>query len=228
VELSNPPGGRRRGWKKTLIGLGLVVFTIGCMASGAGLYLAQKFAGQRGFHPLIAVGRAAHYADVAFNPAQTFPGRRRINLLCLGLDRNWTRKDMPYTKGARSDTMMVASLDLERRAVSVLSIPRDTWVELPGAHRHAKINDAFARGGAPYAIQTAEEFLGAKIDYYVVIKQEAIQGAIDQLGGLNVPVEKSMNYDDNWGHLHVHLKSGQQRLTGEQTVGYMLPARRGE
>jgi LCP family protein required for cell wall assembly len=117
--------------------------------------------------------------------------------------------------------MMVASLDLEKRAVSVLSIPRDTWVQLPGSRSMSKINDAHARGGVSYAVQTVEELLGVPIDYYVVIKQEAIQGAIDGVGGLPIKVEKDMDYDDNWGHLHIHLKEGQQRLNGEQVVGYM-------
>src|SRR5262249_62066740 len=103
-EGSTPPVGGRPAWKKVLIAIGLLAFTLGAMAIGAGLYLAEKFAGHRGFHPLQAVGQVARYVDVAFNPAQTFPGRHRINLLCLGLDRNWTRKDMPYTRGARSDT----------------------------------------------------------------------------------------------------------------------------
>ena len=52
-----------------------------------------------------------------------FPGQSRLNVLCMGLDRNWTDQDMPYSRGTRTDTMMVANLDLMTEKVQVLSIP---------------------------------------------------------------------------------------------------------
>src|SRR5262249_55164366 len=120
------------------------------MGFGTVFYLTHKFSGRRGFHPVQTVVDAARLADVSFNPEKSSPGAHRITLLCMGLDRNWTRNNMPYTRNARTDTLMVASLDLDRRAVSVLSIPRDTRVTLPGTGILSKINDAHARGGIPY------------------------------------------------------------------------------
>jgi LCP family protein required for cell wall assembly len=208
-------------WKKVLLAVGVLVFALGAGGFGMALYLTHKFSGRQRFVPLQTVGEMAQMAALTFNPQQAFPHRHRINLLCMGLDRNWTRDNMPYTKDARTDTMMVASLDLEKRSVAVLSIPRDTWVQMPGSRGMSKINDAHSRGGIPYAVQTVEDLLEAPIDYYVVIKQEAVQGAIDRIGGLQLDVEKDMDYDDKWGHLHIHLKKGDQRLNGEQVVGYM-------
>jgi LCP family protein required for cell wall assembly len=215
-----PPAHPRSRLKRALLATGLALFTLGAMGFGVALYFTHRFTGKRHLNPIQTTVDMVHLVNVSFNPEQTFPGRHRINILCLGLDRNWTRDDQPYTKNSRSDTMMVASLDLDRRSASVLSIPRDTRVPLPGAGL-SKINDAHARGGIPYTVQTVEDFLGVKIDYHVVIKQEAIQGTIDRLGGLGVKVEKQMDYDDNWGHLHIHLKPGAQVLSGEQVVGYM-------
>lgn len=208
-------------WQRVLRWVGVICFIAGSMAFGAGLYLTHKFSGQRGFNPIRTALTMADYAQLAFNPEKAFPGRRRLNLLCMGLDRNWTRRNMPYTKGARTDTMMVVSLDLEDRTVHVLSIPRDMHVHMPDTRFESKINDAHTRGGVPYTVRTVEEFLEIDIDHFVVIKQEAIQGAIDKVGGLDLKVEKQMDYDDNWGHLHIHLKPGLQHLTGEQVVGYM-------
>jgi polyisoprenyl-teichoic acid--peptidoglycan teichoic acid transferase len=211
----------RPRWKKVLAALGILAFVFGAAGFGTAVYLTHKFSGNKHFNLSKTFGTMQTLAEATFNPEQAFPNQHRITLLCMGLDRNWTNKDMFYTRNARSDTLMVASLDLDRKAVSVLSVPRDTWVEMPGTHSHAKINDAHSRGGIPYAKKTVEQFLDVPVDYYVVIKQEAIQGAIDHIGGLEVNVEKAMDYDDNWGHLHIHLKPGKQVLNGEQVVGYM-------
>src|SRR5205085_30027 len=107
------------------------------------------------------------------NPRQAFPGQDKITVLCLGLDRNIyhgkSHKDplngQPYTKGSRSDVMMVATLDLAKGTVSILSVPRDTRVQLPGKHHWSKINQAHADGGIPYTRQTVEEFLNTKLDH---------------------------------------------------------------
>jgi len=217
---ANPPRPRRRWLRNTLITLATTVFVILATGVVGAYYLAHKFSGRKSWNPWTATGDLLNMGRTALNPKDAFPRQNRINILCLGLDRNWTRKNMPYTKDARTDTMMVASLDLDTQRVSILSIPRDTRVELPRGGVE-KINAAHSLGGIPYTKETVEQFLGIKIDYHVVIKQEAIEGAINALGGVKMKVEKDMDYDDNWGHLHIHLKKGVQTLNGEQVVGYM-------
>lgn len=143
----------------------------------------------------------------------------RFNVLCLGLDENWTENDMLYTKSTRSDTILVASISIKDRTISVLSIPRDSYVEIPG-YGHDKINSAHALGGVPLAQKTVEAFLGIPIEFSVLLRVQATKHIVDALGGVDVEVEKQMDYDDNWGHLHIHLKPGYQRLNGEQALGY--------
>lgn len=143
----------------------------------------------------------------------------RINVLCLGLDENWTERDIMYTKNSRSDTILVASLSLTDKTIKVLSIPRDSYVEIPG-YGHDKINSAHAIGGVPLAKSTVKSFLGVPIDYTVLLKVEATKHVIDAIGGVDITVEKQMDYDDNWGHLHIHLKPGYQRLFGEEALGF--------
>ncbi|HEU4752609.1 MAG TPA: LCP family protein [Armatimonadota bacterium] len=210
----------------------LALFILFMGAAGVGLGLYGKFIGAHSLSDVLH-GLGSSAAVIA-NPRAYFPGRDRITVLCLGLDRNIMisrdpkKNGMPYTTGARSDVMMVASLDLRDQSVSILSVPRDTRVELPSG-KTAKINQAHADGGIPYTRETVEKFLGVPVDYHVVIKQEAIQKVVDALGGLPINVQGAlhngergpMDYDDNWGNLHIHLKPGRQVLNGEQVVGYM-------
>src|SRR5262249_29650436 len=135
------------------------------------------------------------------------------------LDRNWTRQDMPFTKGSRTDTIIAVSLDLTNRKAYALSVPRDLRVEIPD-HGTSRINDAYRFGGIPLTLETIQNFLDVSFDYYAIIKLGAVHRLVDAVGGLDVNVEKEMDYDDNWGHLHVHLKIGKQHLDGEAVEGY--------
>jgi len=116
--------------------------------------------------------------------------------------------------------MMVASLDLLSQRVTTLSIPRDMRVEIP-RYGFRKINAAYPCGGVALTRATVDQFLGVGTDYYVLVKLGAVQRFIDAIGGVTLAVEKEMHYDDNWGHLHVHLKRGVQHLNGEQVEEYL-------
>src|SRR5438093_9930974 len=83
-------------------------------------------------------------AQGGLSPAASFPGRSHIDLLVLGRDRDVDNHKRVLKTRGRSDLMMLSRLDLENRAAYVLSIPRDTWVRLPGSHRYGKINAAHA------------------------------------------------------------------------------------
>lgn len=146
--------------------------------------------------------------------------RKRINLLVLGIDYNHDNKGIIYTKGARSDTMMVASIGDEAQFLNVVSIPRDTYTLISESIGSDKINSAFSYGGVKQTRETVSRFLGVPIHYYVIVKVHGAKKIINALGGLPIDVEKDMDYDDNWGQLHIHLKKGPQILNGEQAVGY--------
>lgn len=212
-------------WRLALKITAAILFIVLSIGAGVALALVGKFNGAT--NPIEFIKSTTGMATAIVEPRAFFPGQDRITILCLGLDRNIVRSKnpkingMPTWKDARSDVMMIASLDLANKTVSILSVPRDTRVRLPGRRSYSKINEAHSRGGIPYTRETVEEFLGIEIDHHVVIKQEAIEAVVDALGGLQIDVEKDMDYDDNWGQLHIHLKEGPQRLNGEQVVGYM-------
>src|SRR5688572_8843726 len=166
------------GWKVFWKGLLLVSLLLGGVALGAGSFILGRYYNT---NPLDGIRRGWGAFQAMEHPERQFPGQTRLNILCLGLDRNIVKSrdpkinGMPSTKDARSDVMMVVSVDFTNKTAAVLSIPRDTRVLLPRLERWSKINEAHARGGVGYTIDTVSQFLGINIDKHVVIKQEAIQ-----------------------------------------------------
>lgn len=131
-------------------------------------------------------------------------------LLLLGSDK---RADGSIA-GERSDTMMVARIAADRKTVSVISIPRDSWVEVPG-HGKAKINAAFAFGGPALAVQTVENLSGVRIDHVAVIDWEGFRQLTDALGGVTVKIPKTVYdpYRKKTWEAGTHLLDGDDALT---------------
>jgi polyisoprenyl-teichoic acid--peptidoglycan teichoic acid transferase len=146
--------------------------------------------------------------------------KQRTNVLIMGLDRTVSDKNpnIVYPE-SRTDTLIAASFDPQSRRVYLLSIPRDTRANVPG-HGTTKINAAHAWGEVPLTIRTTENFLGVRFPYYIEIRERGFVHMIDAVGGVNVHVEKDMNYDDNWDGLHIHLKQGYRRLGGKAAIEY--------
>lgn len=207
---------RRTGRKLArLVLTALFLLCLGVLVTlvGGGYVLAARQIEKEGGNPEQAVQFWLHPDRYAFG------NRQRLNILCMGVDYNYTSTGMPFSKSARSDTMMLVSLDRQSRSVSVLSIPRDLYVPIPG-YGEDKINAAYALGGAALARKTVSQLLGVPVDYCVSVRVQAASQVVDGLGGLTLNVEKKMDYDDHWGHLHIHLKKGRQKLNGQQVVGY--------
>lgn len=144
-----------------------------------------------------------------------------ITLLILGCDETRANDKSVTAKQARSDMMMVAKLDFNRRQIGAVSIPRDTLCQLPGYDRQ-KINAYHALGGPELATEAVEHLLEVvTIDRTVVLNFETFQEIVDMVGGVEIYVPKKMDYDDNWGDLHIHLEKGRQTLTGYQAMGFV-------
>jgi len=142
-----------------------------------------------------------------------------INVLLLGVDRNGTRGSNGKAN-TRTDTMILAGIDLARKKVSLLSIPRDSRVKIPG-RGYEKINHAHVYGGPRLAMQTVEEFLGVPVRYYVRMDFEGFARVIDTLGGVEIEVERDMHYSDPYQDLEIDLKKGRQVLDGEKALQYV-------
>lgn len=156
----------------------------------------------------------------AKTPAEVFPNQQAINLMIIGRDNDYNDKDQVIKSRGRSDMLMVAHVDFAQKRISLLSIPRDTRVRIDG-HGITKINAAHKDGGPPLSEQTVQENFGIASDKYVALDFQGFEQAIDLLGGVDLAVDKKMDYDDNWGHLHIHLKPGMQHLNGQQAMGFV-------
>jgi LCP family protein required for cell wall assembly len=135
----------------------------------------------------------------------------KIHVLVIGVDN---------ANGGRSDALLVASLDPKTKEVSLLSIPRDARVRIPG-RGYDKINHAYAYGGISLTLQTVREFLNVPIRYYVRVDTAGLVKLVDAIGGVPIDVEKRMYYVDEPGDLYIDLHPGPQTLTGAQAEGYV-------
>jgi polyisoprenyl-teichoic acid--peptidoglycan teichoic acid transferase len=142
-----------------------------------------------------------------------FGGKRRVNILVLGLD------DGQGGQG-RSDTMLLVHVDTLTHRLSALSIPRDTRVLLSD-DRFSKINAAHARGGSRLAARAVSELTGLPVDYTLTTDFAGFSQLVDLVGGIDLNVERQMDYEDHWGHLKIHLKPGPQHLDGVRAIQYV-------
>jgi LCP family protein required for cell wall assembly len=147
-------------------------------------------------------------------------------MLILGIDERCDEKGP-----TRTDTMMVLSLDPVTMAGTMLSIPRDLWVEIPGfgvekinqAHRLGELYD-YPEGGPGLAVDTVEGILGVSIQYYLTVNFDAFVEIIDEIGGIEVLVPEDINdtaYPDScYGYDPFYISAGEHDLDGQTALKY--------
>lgn len=141
-------------------------------------------------------------------PPPKKPNSSRVNILLLGIDARGGDAH------SRTDTIIVLSVDLKTREAAMLSIPRDSRVEIPG-YGVDKINHAHAFGGVALTIETVEKLLGVPINYFARINFQGFQAMVDALGGVTLEVEPEV------AQYIPGLDAGWQRLNGEQALDYV-------
>ncbi|MCY7321779.1 MAG: LCP family protein [Phormidesmis sp. CAN_BIN36] len=142
---------------------------------------------------------------------------RPVNILVMGIDKVPGVPDASNEIfSGRSDTMLLLRIDPSDNTVNLLSIPRDTQVEIPGIGV-TKINQANASGGPALARQAVTNTLsGIEVDRYVRVSTNAFRELVDLLGGVDVYVPQPMSYVDNTQKLKIDLAQGWQTLNGDQ------------
>ena len=155
-----------------------------------------------------------------------------MSIVILGRD---TRKE---TGSLNTDVMIVSVVDPVTKKVTMLSLPRDTRIKIPGYRGYHKINAIYANGeaerrqaevngqvptenGVTLSKKTLENMLGIPIQYYVEVDFDGFKSIIDELGGVEVNVDRKLVYDDPTDNTHINLEPGQQTLNGEQALGYV-------
>jgi polyisoprenyl-teichoic acid--peptidoglycan teichoic acid transferase len=143
--------------------------------------------------------------------------KRPVNVLVMGIDQVLDPKATgDEIFASRSDSMLLIHVNPKQKGVSVLSIPRDTQVNIPSIGV-TKINQANASGGPALAAKViTDTFNGVKVDRYLRFSTEAFRELIEQVGGVRVYVPNDMVYEDKTQKLSINLKQGWQTLNGEQ------------
>lgn len=155
-------------------------------------------------------GNSPNSLSEALVPGKAAAAEKVLPVLLLGVDQR------PGDVG-RADTIIVAFLDLRDREVRLLSVPRDTYVYLPGRTGGDKINASYAYGGPEEAMQAVGDLLGIDIAYYVETNFKGFEKIIDTLGGVTIDVDRRMYYPAEG----INLYKGKQKLNGHDALAYV-------
>ena len=145
-----------------------------------------------------------------------------VTILLLGTD---AREDEQIS---RTDSLIVAILNLASESVTLISIPRDLWVVIPG-YGQGRINTAYFLGatqadGPRVARQTVSQVLGIPIDHSLVINFDGFRRMIDALDGINIYVPEAIDDsafpDESYGTYRLIIPSGHQHMDGELALAY--------
>jgi polyisoprenyl-teichoic acid--peptidoglycan teichoic acid transferase len=200
----------------------------------AGLVVLGVGSGMAGYAIVEHRNPVTAIAQIFVPTPQEVFGRQNLLVLVEGLDYDYDSKDQEYSSDSRSDVIWAVNLDFANKRIYELSIPRDMIATMPNGAQ-AKINEAQSEGGVKEAKNVISDWLGIPgFDRYVILRIDATKAFIGAVGGVDVYVKSSdclryntgctgerLDYDDNWGHLHIHLKEGMQHLDGPAAVGYM-------
>jgi len=209
-----PP--RRRRLRRSLISVGVLALVL-ALAIGSGLWVLTTRYGDN----IARVGDVFGGLDEESRPAAAAPTGEAaqateddpITFLLVGSD---TRAEIAPGElpDARSDAIMLARFAGDRQHAQVVSIPRDSWVDIPG-HGRNKINAAYAFGGPTLLVQTIEQLTGVRIDHYAAIDFDGLIQVTDDLGGVDVLVSETTSNGP------YTFTAGLNHLDGDQARWYV-------
>ncbi|NLI56197.1 LCP family protein [bacterium] len=167
------------------------------------------------YYILSSVNPPAEENGENYVPPKEMDWSKKINILLVGIDQRYE------DEMSRSDTNLLLSIDPNDKKITIISLPRDTFCELPGYVGHQKLAHAHSYGGVPLLIKTVENILKIEIPFYVEVNFEGFVKMIDLIGGVTIDVEKDMDYESYLGDVKIHLKKGLQHLNGEKALMYV-------
>lgn len=144
-----------------------------------------------------------------------------VNVLLIGSDQRPDEEGIP----GRSDSLILMRMDARNNFISLLSFPRDLWVNIPGSGQ-AKLNAAYTLGGPATAIATIRELTGQPVNHYVDIDFEGFRRLVDEVGGVYLDVDRRY-FNDNSGRApgatfaEIDIEPGFQRLDGDNALDYV-------
>ena len=188
---------KKKTWKIVL----LIVLIIFIIFAGIFAYRTYKNGG----------GLSGMLATVVGHDENTKKDLKEIKILIMGVSTS--------IEADLTDTIMVASYNPNTQKANLLSIPRDTYTGKYKSKATAsqKINALYnLYGGPEKTLEAINEITGLDIQYYVVVKTEALIELVDAIGGVDFNVPIDMKYDDTSQDLHIDLKAGEQKIDGKK------------
>lgn len=203
-----------RPWRRALLVLGTLGLVL-ALAVGSGMfYLSNRYGGNIDRVGDVFAGLSEQTRPAAPTPVdESTATADPVTFLLVGSD---TRADVAEGElpDARSDAIMLARFAADRQHAQVVSIPRDSWVDVPG-YGMSKINAAYAHGGPTLLIQTVEQLTGVRIDHYAAIDFDGLIQVTDDLGGVDVVVPETTSNGP------YTFSSGTNHLDGDQARWYL-------
>jgi LCP family protein required for cell wall assembly len=212
---SAPRAGLLRRNKVAVVAVAVVLVLVGAVAA-YGFYLNSHLGDIGRFHSRLAAKQRA--------PEPTGEAADALNVLLLGTDHGGhghtiegELADGKWTVGAfRSDTLMIVHIPADREDAYLVSIPRDSYVHIPGQGKQ-KINAAFSLGGPDLTVRTVEKLTDVYIDHVAMIDWAGFKDLTHAIGGVEVTVAKTFTDPHN----HVTWHAGTQTLEGARALQYV-------
>jgi LCP family protein required for cell wall assembly len=212
----------------TLVGIGGLVF--GTLALALVVAVVLRAALGRPINPVedlvVIPSNSTPNPDflaptIDIGSAYQWQGNEQVTILLMGAD---TRPSERGVERPRSDTMILAMLDPVNKRASMLSIPRDLFVDVPGYGLN-RVNTAYFLGGPDLAVETVQYNLGIRVNYYALIEFNVFVRMVDEIGGIDVINEYDI-YDARYptydfGYEVFSLPAGIQHLDGETALKYV-------
>jgi LCP family protein required for cell wall assembly len=148
---------------------------------------------------------------------------KAMNILLVGSDSRGSastgseaKTDFEAQRGNRTDTMMIMHIPADRSAIRAVSVPRDSWVPIPG-HGEAKINAAFSWGGPKLLVAAVENLTKIRIDHYVAVDFDGFKAMVDSLGGVDITLKEATHDPQQ----HVSFAAGVNHLDGKRALQFV-------
>ncbi|MCH6266541.1 LCP family protein [Neobacillus citreus] len=208
---SNLKDAKKKRRKRIFMWIFLPILVLALSGAGYATFLIKKAESvvNKSYQPV----KAASKREVKIDPEKD-----NISILLIGVDESKVRAKQ-YGSAVRTDALMVATLNKKEKSVTLLSIPRDSYVHIPEKNKYDKINHAHAFGGPALTIETVQELLDIPIDYYVKVNFYAFIDTVNALDGIEVDVPYEISEQDSQDRPNaIRLKPGLQTLNGEQAL----------
>lgn len=203
-----------RGWRGVFVVLGIISGLLGLLAVGGVVALERLKAGYN--RNIERFGDPFQALPQSSRPTPEPGTADATNILLLGSDSRVSASDpSQWTVGAqRTDAIMVVHVPADRKGAYIISIPRDSWVAIPG-HGHAKINAAFSWGGPTLMVRTIESITGVRIDHVAIVDFDGFKQITDALGGVTISVPKTVSSSQGT------IKAGTYTMDGATALTYV-------